>query len=225
MPPPIVILIFCEENSDEAERLNVQSTKYILDNLDTTARMIFISSDYVFDGKTPPHTEATPVNPINVYGETKIKSEVLTLERKNALVLRVPLLMGSDQDGRSTGFLAQMKQAIEDEIPIELDHVLVRYPTWTRDVAHALDYLITENRNGIYHFSGLAGGTRYSWTREMAYVMGRSSDHIAASLKVIPRAAARPADSQLGTDKIRGEGYNGFSSFPEVVRSVLSSVQ
>ena len=99
------------------------------------------------------------------------------------------------------------------------DAVLRRFPTWIRDVAEAIGFLIERGYAGVIHYSGAEAMTRYDMIQAAAAVLGWEAGHIRPSADVVPRRAARPRDSQLATDRIRALGFAQFTPFAEVVRA------
>ncbi|HIA79889.1 MAG TPA: NAD(P)-dependent oxidoreductase, partial [Candidatus Marinimicrobia bacterium] len=63
----------CDRNPEQAHLINIKGTENLLNHFN--GKFIFVSSDYVFDGKNGPYSEEDEVNPINVYGKTKLKGE------------------------------------------------------------------------------------------------------------------------------------------------------
>ena len=187
--------------------------------LPPATRLVFISTDYVFDGDAPPYREDSPRRAVNVYGQSKIEAEDLALRRPGSLVVRIPLLVGAGPSFESSGFLAQIVRSLRDPAPQEADAVLRRFPTWIRDVAEAIAFLIGRAATGAVHYSGAEGLTRHEMILQAAEVLGLPAAHIRPSSRVVPRRAARPRDSQLATEFIRSLGFSRFTPFREVVRS------
>jgi dTDP-4-dehydrorhamnose reductase len=117
-----------------------------------------------------------------------------------------------------------MIQAVLARRPARVDNVLVRFPTWTRDVADALLFLLRREAEGVFHVSGPLGGTRYALTLEVARILGADAGHLSPSETILPRKAARPPNSALATEKIRAAGFAGFASFSSLVWHVCESV-
>ena len=209
---------FCEEHPDEARRLNVDPARYLRDLLPASATLVFISTDYVFDGRRAPYREDAPVCPINMYGRTKADSEALLAGRPRTLVIRIPLQVGPPPASGRSGFIAQMRAQIERPEAAEVDDVLVRVPTWTADVADAVAFLLDRGAEGTWHVSSPDAGTRWHWTCELARLLGHPVGHLRPSRTVIPRRAARPVDGQLVTEKLAALGWSRYTPFPEMVR-------
>lgn len=71
----------CERNPSMAEKINVFGTENLLKHF--SGYIVFISTDYVFDGESGPYSETDNPNPINVYGQTKLAGESLVIESPN----------------------------------------------------------------------------------------------------------------------------------------------
>jgi dTDP-4-dehydrorhamnose reductase len=229
--PALVILLaayrepdVCEEDPAEARRLNVEPARVLREILPVRTPLLFTSTDYVFNGEQPPYREDSPPRPVSLYGRSKAEAEALLAGRPHTAILRIPLLIGGGATLDDCGFIGHMVKAVRDPRPQLLDDVLVRFPTWTRDVAGALRFLAGRRAEGIYHFSGARGGTRYTWTLEMARLLGLPCGHLTPSRDVVPRKAVRPRNSQLADDKIRALGYVQRTDFADVVRTVLGEL-
>ena len=212
---------YCEEHQQDARALNVGAVESLLHALPTSARFVLISTDYVFDGEHPPYTETSAVCPVSEYGRNKAEAEAMVNLRPGSLILRIPVLIGHDPRPNKPGFLQQMAQQVRSGHPAVVDDVLVRHPTWTRDVAEALDFLLSRGETGTYHAASAEGGTRYQLTCRLAGLLGVPHDHLAPSKAVIHRAARRPLNSHLSSAKLASLGFTGFNSFEDVVKVVL----
>lgn len=211
---------FCEAHPDETGRLNVGATRTLCEALPPFTRLIFISTDYVFDGEHPPYTETSPRGPIQEYGRSKQRAEDLVHTRPGSLIVRMPLLVGAGADFAASGFLAQIvAQHLRRAEPHACDDVLVRYPTWIEDVAEALAFLLERGTAGVIHMSGAEALTRFDAVRAAAQVLGLPCDHIQPSTAVVTRAAPRPRDSALSTAALRALGFTRFTPFADVVRA------
>lgn len=214
----------CEERPDEARRLNVEPARVLAACLPPETHLTFISTDYVFDGLKPPYREDSPRHAVSVYGQSKVEAEDALAGRKNTLILRVPLLIGGGPTLKDCGFIGQIVDSLRRPERQPQDDVLVRFPTWTRDVAAALVWLVERRTTGVIHYSGLEGGTRYHWMLEAARVLGLPHGHLVPTTEVVPRKAVRPPNSQLCPDKIRALGYTRFTSFANVVQTVFNEL-
>lgn len=212
---------FCEVHPEEAFRLNVAPVEQFCEVLPESVPLVFISSDYVFDGASAPYSEEDERHPVCEYGRLKVVAEDLVLRRDRGLVLRIPLLIGAGPTWESSGFISKTLAQIQDQAGSRLDHAGVRFPTWTDDVAEAVAHLLHIEENGAYHYSSLEGGTKYEWALELANLTGLSMEHISPDEEGSTTQAPRPGNTQLAVEKTRRTGFTRFTAFREVVRSVL----
>ncbi|MCO5045557.1 MAG: SDR family oxidoreductase [Verrucomicrobia bacterium] len=215
---------FCEEHPEEAHRLNVEPARALARHLPAETRLLYVSTDYVFDGENPPYRETDSTSPISVYGQTKRDAEVALQGRANTTILRIPLQIGGGASLADCGFIGHMVAALQSPQPQQLDDVLLRFPTWTRDVAGAARFLVERGLDGIFHYSTPTGATRYALTLEVARLLGLPHEHLAPSREIIARKARRPFNSQLDDAKIRAAGYARHTPFQAVVRTVLAEL-
>ena len=140
----------CETHPDEAFQANARAVQ-VLGEIAARkgARVIHISTDYVFDGaKTTPYTEEDPAEPISVYGHSKRDGEklLLAISEKN-LVVRVSWVFGPDRPSFIDGIL---KRALtEEHVDAIGDKIAV--PTYTLDAANLLRPFLTDEIGGLLH--------------------------------------------------------------------------
>lgn len=212
---------FCAENTEEALRLNVETTNTICRAVPNSTRIVLISSDYVFDGKNPPYDEMSARSPINFYGETKMMSEDIIAERGNGLALRVPVLIGRDDSFEQSGFIYNMVKAVRSKTEVKINDINIRYPTWTRDFGRAIRFAIDSELEGVLHFSGREGGTQYYFALRTAKMLGESHSHIRPLRDQDSRKAPRPLNSQLSCGLINSLGFEHVTSYDEVLYRAL----
>ncbi len=216
---------FCETEREETRRLNVAPVQTLANRLRADAKLVFISTDYVFAGDQPPYREDDERRPVNFYGQSKKEAEDAAAERASSIILRIPLLMGFGPTFAESGFIAKTAQALNEGRAMELDDRTMRFPTDIRDVAEAVAFLLSRDVSGTYHLSGPRGQSQYRWALELADYMGIESGSVHPVSTLAGRKARRPADSQLAVDRIRALGYDRFTDFKEVAGAVLALSQ
>lgn len=146
---------YCEFNVDESFQKTVTSTKTLIDLAQIlNAKLVFISTDYVFDGNDGPYSEEENVHPLSVYAKHKLKAEQLVLETlPNSLVLRVTNVYG--HEARNKNFIArivdQCQQGIQLNLTLPKDQYATPVNAW--DVARAMLKLLEDNHQGIFHIA------------------------------------------------------------------------
>jgi dTDP-4-dehydrorhamnose reductase len=216
----------CESHRDEAMRINAEAPRVLAEICEKReARLIHISTDYVFDGKkNEPYREEDPAEPISVYGESKRAGEKLVLAAGDLhLVVRVSWVFGPDRPSFIDGILKNARE--RDHVEAVGDKFST--PTYTRDIAEMLRDVVAavvdrgkaaanpalaavndRGYNGILHLanSGSCSWQEYAqWALDCAHAAGiplkaRTVD--AVSLKDMKNFfAKRPINSVLSTEK------------------------
>jgi dTDP-4-dehydrorhamnose reductase len=146
-----------EGDAESALRVNAEGTRNVaLAAADIGARLIYISTDYVFDGcQDRPYVEDDRPNPLSVYGRSKWLGECAAGEHPDSLVVRSAWLYG--RHGRH--FPGAILEQARTGGPLHVVNDQTGCPTWTRDLAQGLAGLLGGGR-GILH---LAGGGSCSW--------------------------------------------------------------
>ena len=125
-----------EADTEAAMKLNVESSRTIAEACkETGARMIYISTDYVFAGDHPPYFPDNKPRPLNKYGETKLAGEAAVLGvDPNFLVLRIPVLYGG-VTSLAESAVTVLLDVVRSGKPASVSSYEVRCPSHTRDIA------------------------------------------------------------------------------------------
>ena len=223
----------CTKNPEAARRLNVTATENLADACSSRgAFLIYISTDYVFPGVEgqAPYQATDKTNPPNVYGETKRDGENavlrVTKEKKNAVVLRVPVLYGSvepkDNNKESAVNVLmdtlQKSQDKQGDGRVKMDDWAIRYPTNTEDVGRvcvdvARHYTFRSGHDlpSILQFSSEDRMTKYEICQKFAEIMDIPLDGLLPDKdgdKPGPDGTLRPFDCHLGTDGLKKLGID-----------------
>lgn len=172
---------------------------------ETDARLIHISTDYIFDGTAPPYTPDDPPHPVNTYGQGKLTAEHRVLAAApSAAVLRVPVLYGPvETPGES--MVTEIAHALAHQQQFQqlfiLDHTTRRYPTHVDDVATVCDLLLNHPQppTGAWHFSNEEGHTKY----QIAHLIATAHD--LPTRQLTPNhtpPADRPGECRLDTSAL-----------------------
>lgn len=158
---------YCEVNKINTDIVNVLGTKNVVDSLNSSnAKIIYISSDSVYEGVTGNYSETDSVHPQNYYGMSKYKGELEVLKRPNSLVLRTNIF----------GWNIQAKHSIAERILHELtgnrqingfDDVYFS-SIYTFDLARILEKAIEQNLAGIYNCGSRDSISKYDFARLIA---------------------------------------------------------
>ena len=191
----------CENNPKLCRELNFNSAKYIANaSRKINAKMIFISSSYIFNGKKGEYSELDTPNSINNYAQSKIRAEQKVLELDSSIIIRSEPMYGFDNVSKQLTFGTN---TFEDDVKIGyLD--LLRKPIFIDDIPNIISSLIDKNQSGIFN---LAGPTKLRWIDFLIEL----SDLVNArnKIKIVDNSGwilEPPFDSSLCTSKIASLG-------------------
>lgn len=219
----------CDLDPDGARTINIEASKHLAETTSKNgALLIYISTDYVFPGKSgdaPYEVDAAP-KPPNLYGQTKLDGEKAILEATKetslGVVLRVPVLYGKDDEPKGSAVNVLMDVLWKSQkkgTQIKMDHWAQRYPTNTEDVARVcLDiskkYLSNwealRDMPKVLQFSSEDRMTKYEICQLFADIMDLPLDGVVAEKAGNdPEAAVqRPYDTHLSTKALREIGID-----------------
>lgn len=208
--PDVVIHCAAYTKVDEAEgegglhtyQVNVEGTRNVaMACQEVGARMIYISTDYVFDGTNPAgYSEYSPAKPVNWYGQTKRLGELWTLALcKNSLIVRTSWLYGLD----GTNFVWTMLGLAKKQDTIYVVEDQRGAPTYTRDLGDGLlDLIHNPYIKGIIHLSNIGSCTWYHFAKRIFAFAGLELQVIPIDTKELGRPAKRPTNSILLSNRI-----------------------
>lgn len=188
----------CHARPAAAEELNVGATQALAEAAtDVHARLVFSSTDMVFDGDHAPYRESDPTRPLSHYGRTKAAAERVLAEFDHTLVVRIPLMYGSPCSTRQTTF-SQQVAALHARQPLRLFTDEFRTPVWLADAARALIGLARDDLTGVIHVAGPERLSRYELIARCAALLGiHAPNLVPVSRLEIAAAEPRPADLSL----------------------------
>ena len=206
--PSVILHAGAYTNVDEAERepdralaVNAQGTTFVARAAATlNARLIYISTDYVFDGtKSMPYREEDVPHPINVYGQSKREGEIAALTGcPNALVVRTAWLYGH----AGNNFVKTIIRLAGEKLFLEVVGDQRGCPTNADDLAMALKDLLASDLRGICHVTNTGDCTWHELAEAIVRLMGRSTPVRPISTAQAGRLARRPAYSVLAQGRL-----------------------
>jgi len=203
---------YCETHQSEARLANVEGTGNVAEACrDYDTRMIFISTDYVFDGIKGNYAEDDDANPINYYGATKLEGErAMAQICNNHVVARPSVIYGyipsaqrESSSGKPVNFATWLVQKMMSNEPVKIVNDQYSSPTLADNLAEALLELAKSDKTGVYHTAGKTRLSRYEFAVRIAQKLNfdqRLISPIATSQ--LKQVAKRPMDSSLKVDKI-----------------------
>ena len=191
----------CENNHKLCRKLNFESAKYIAEACKKIdAKMIFISSSYIFDGEKGNYLETDIPNSLNKYALSKIDAEKKVLELDRAIVIRSEPMYGFDKGKKQIIFGTN---TFEVDVKIGFPNIL-RKPIFIDDVPPIIFSLVEKNQSGIFN---IAGPTKLRWLdflTDLSMLVNAQN-----KIKIVDNSnwiLKPPYDSSLNTSKIASIG-------------------
>jgi dTDP-4-dehydrorhamnose reductase len=196
---------YAEKHRQEAWDVNVGGTQNMLAGCARhQARMIFISSNAVFDGEHPFYAEDDQVHPINYYGQLKVEGEQVVAQSGVASAIVRPILMyGWPYAGERANPVTWWVSSLEQGKPLKVVDDVHSKPLLAPNCAEAIWVILRGNRTGTYHIAGADHVTLYQFAVETARVFDldeRLIEPVPSSY--FPEIAPRPRDTSFKTDRM-----------------------
>jgi dTDP-4-dehydrorhamnose reductase len=167
----------CEENKQLAMKINVEATRNLVNSvihINPDIKFIFLSSDYVFDGRRGSYKEDDPVNPMTFYGKTKALSEKdIKNNLKNYIICRTAAVFG--RGGKFFNFIIN---ALQQDKVIDVYEDAFFSPTYIDYLLDSLKELINIDFKGIIHITEGERISRYDFALLIAEILGKDKSLI-----------------------------------------------
>jgi dTDP-4-dehydrorhamnose reductase len=196
---------YCELHPEEAWLVNVEGTKNVAEACRTFGcKYVFISTDYVFDGKkATPYTEKDKPNPLNYYAKTKlIAEEAIKILTTDYIIARTAVLFGVGGLGKEPFALWLIKKLKNGE---EVKAVIDQYnnPTLVDSLAKILLTLCENDKVGLFHIAGKTNLNRYEFSLKIAETFGLNKELIKSiTTPELNQVAPRPRKVALDVSKV-----------------------
>lgn len=198
----------CESDPAQCYHINTEPLKTLAHLAEKyNFHLIYLSTDFVFDGLNGPYTESDSPNPLNVYGESKLEAEKLIMASNcRWSIVRTILVYGMPHDPNRSNLVLWVKKSLElnQNIKVVTDHV--RMPTLVNDLAEVCLTMARREVTGLFHISGeeifsvneIARSVAKFWNLDESLITDVHS-------KDLPSAVARPGYTGFDITKARIE--------------------
>ena len=208
---------------DLAYEVNLGGTKNIVNAIkDTNIKLVFISTDYVFDGKSQDLYEIdSHKNPLNVYGLTKSLAEDIVLEYKRSFIVRTAWIFG----GSGHNFIEKMVELSKDHNKVYVVCDQIGSPTYAPHLASMLIKLALSDKYGIYHITNEGFISRSDLVR-LAYkylnIDTKVSDILTSSLQ---SSASRPLNACLSKQSLLDNNFELLAHYEQAVEEYCKKLK
>lgn len=210
-----------EEMQDVCRAVNVGGTRNIaLACRAVGAKMIYLSTDYVFEGKgTEPFEPDSPKKPINFYGLTKLLGEnEVTGLLDRYFIVRISWVFGTN----GKNFVKTMLRLGKEKESVSVVNDQIGSPTYTYDLAALLCDMLESEKYGIYHATNEGF---CAWSDFAAAIMQEGG--LSCKVKPIPSSeypaakAARPANSRMSKERLVQAGFSRLPSWQDALHRYM----
>lgn len=218
----------CEDEKVTAFRVNALGARNVaIVAQELGAKMVHISTDYVFGGeaepRTTPYTEFDMPVPLSIYGKSKLVGEDLVRHFcLRHFIVRASGLFGTvGSSGKGGNFIETMLRLARerDELRVVGDQVFS--PTYTADLARKIAQLMTTEHYGIIHITNRGVCSWYEFAREILKLAGLRTPVVAITSEQYPRKAPRPRYSVLDNYHLRLLGLDDMRPWQEALADYM----
>jgi dTDP-4-dehydrorhamnose reductase len=189
------------------------------------AGFVFFSTEYVFDGAGGPYAEDDPINPLSVYGLSKLQGERhVQAENPRAAIVRTTVVYGVEPQGKN--FVYQLLRRVRSGEPVHVPRDQVSTPTYNPDLAAATVELIERDILGITHLAGPALIDRYAFALEVCTAFGLDPSLVKpVDTQTLAQRARRPLRAGLATDRARAVLQTSLQAPPEALADMRQRLE
>ncbi|OQZ04225.1 MAG: dTDP-4-dehydrorhamnose reductase [Candidatus Brocadia sp. UTAMX1] len=212
----------CETYVAEAFAVNTTGAKNIaIAGKEAGAKIIHISTDYVFDGtKNGSYVETDHPNPLSIYGKSKYKGELAIQETIGTYaIIRTSWLYGQYKKNFVTTMLDMGNR--NHSVSVVTDQFGTS--TYTADLSYAIWIIISKNLQGIYHVANTGTCSRYEWAKKIFELTGDQVSVYPVKTEDYKRAATVPQNSSLNCSKYTMASGYSMRPWQEALKEYLSS--
>ena len=216
---------YCEENKDEAKETNVDGTRNVVEACrGIGAKLVFMSTDYVFDGKDGPYSEDAKPNPISYYAKTKLDGENMVKTLPNYLIVRTTWVF--DYGGGDRNFAARVISELRKGNVFKVPTDQVANPTLASNLADVVAELVVNGKSGIYNVSGTTRVSKYEFALKIAEKLGLDK-HLIKGIETVSlvQKAKRPLNAGLKTFKVQADVSTKLLNLDEMLDILKKKVE
>lgn len=212
-----------EEEQEKCYQVNVLGTKYLTEAAkEMDAKIIYISTDYVFDGtKEGLYQIEDKVNPVNYYGKTKYLGENFIREYDNHIIVRISWVFGIN----GKNFIRTMLNLAESHKELNVVCDQIGSPTYTKDLAGLLVNMFLSNVKGLYHVTNEGYCSWYEFA-EFIFKESRKKVKVHPILtKDYKTIAKRPLNSKLSKESLDDIGMKRLPEWQDAVKRYICELK
>lgn len=203
---------YCETHSEEAQRTNVQGVNNLAKaSQAANCRLVQVSTDFVFDGRSGHYTEQDTPNPVQVYGRTKLEAERVVSTLPSFAIARPSVIYGwspplesgpsGSEGGKPMNFAMFVIDKLQKNEQVRAVRDQYSSPTFADNLAAVLLRLAGLAENGLFHTAGHSCLSRFEFATKIADIFGYEKSRIQPVFSSeFKQVAERPKNSCLNVE-------------------------
>ena len=213
-----------EENISKVDAINHLGTKYIAEAAKSIdAKMIYISTDYIFDGQgeRPWQPDDKNYAPLNVYGQSKLDGELAVAETlEKYFIVRIAWVFGLN----GKNFIKTMINVGKTHPEVRVVDDQIGTPTYTKDLARLLIEMVETEKYGYYHATNEGGYISWADLAEESYRIAGMDVKVnrVSTAEYGASVAARPFNSRLDKSKLVEAGFKPLPPWQDAVKRYIA---
>ena len=219
----------CEEDPEKSYHHTVSSAQNVASLAKKfNAALVYISSDYIFEGKEGPYSENITPAPVSVYGKHKLEAEnIVRNTTEKHLILRITNVYGHEVQGKN--FVVRLMKNVSkgESMDLKLPYDQYATPINARDVARAAEKLLSNGKTGVYHLGSTDYMNRVQLAQKvLSYMPGHKATIIPVSTEKLGQPAPRPLQGGLKPEKFLREFPDfAFSNVDDFIKELQSNTE
>ena len=218
---------WCEQNAGICFKVNAEGAGNVAQAAAVAgAAVVFLSTDYVFDGSKNGFEESDLPKPLNVYGASKLAGENFTKSRNpQYYLIRSSWFFGDRPPHKGLDFPRKILELAKNGKEIRMVNDQLGSPTYTKDLAEKIKELIERRAPyGIYHITNQGYCSWYEFAKKILELVGSQARLVPISSAVSLSKIKRPTNSVLINTKIRALGMAPLRPWPEALAEYLNNL-
>ncbi len=217
---------YCQAHQEDAEQVNVGITRTLVDLCaGAGVRMIYFSSDSVFDGRKGKYVEEDPPEPLHFYGKTKVQGErIVQQDCDDWVIIRPSLIVGLPVLEAGNSFLWRMIKELKLGRTVAFPKQEIRSPLDVITLSRAVLELAGNNYRGILHISGNDTMNRFDMAQRIVGKLGYPTDSVVDKKPLVSSGRApRPRDVSLDNARAKTVLATPMLDFDQALELIIGN--
>lgn len=214
---------YCQKNPYESFNINGYSLKKILDSTDSNIKIIYISTDAVFQSSLSSPTENQLTNPESIYGKSKELGEFFLINSERDYIIIRTTIVGKNINSDKQGFVEWIVNSVKNQKNITLFSDVIFNPISIWDLINEIKFLISSGKfyKNIFHVCGIENTTKYNFGLQLIKEMNLNNQYILNSkITEFKNRAKRSNDQTMDCSKYINLTKRKLPNLSETVKSI-----